>query len=164
MPKFQYKKRQKSIVDLWFRCNLRIKPFLHLSFIYVAEMKRGPRDQIILLVFFPVFKCESSKLLLVQIRSSVSKVKKEEFVADLLKWASELGVVQVIALASFAADERIDSQIVGVPLRFLTNDEDKKDELKALKWRELERKKAGGDDDDLYIPGGGLAKTVHKRR
>jgi len=121
-----------------------------------------------------VFKCEESKLLFLQLRSSVIKTKKEQFIDDLLQWATELKISQLIVLASFAADERTDSQIVGIPIRYLSNVLAKKEELKVLKCQELEQKNtfpslppatpnAPGEVDSLYIPGGGFAKTLYNK-
>ena len=75
----------------------------------------------------------------------------------------------MILLSSSSADERVDSQIIGSPVRYLENGKDgTKTELQCLNWTELERKqtfpgKQGdgqnvGSDDCLFIPGSGYTK------
>ena len=118
-----------------------------------------------------IFKCKD--YLFVQIRSGLVKNKKREFVNDLLNWAEGLGVSQLVVLSGFSAVERVDPQIVGLPVRFLTNKAEKRDELKALNWNELEKKQTFpglfpneqlNDHEDLFIPGGGISKNLYLKR
>ena len=67
-----------------------------------------------------VFKCDKTKLVLVQVRSSVSKAGKASFVDDLLGWAAASGLDKVVVLSSLAADERVDCQMAAA-FRFLAN-------------------------------------------
>ena len=67
-----------------------------------------------------VFKCDKTKLVLVQVRSSVSKAGKASFVDDLLGWAVTSGLDKVVVLSSLAADERVDCQMAAA-FRFLAN-------------------------------------------
>jgi len=122
-----------------------------------------------------VFACDGPKLLVVQIRSSVSRSGKASFVDDLLGWAgNDLDLEKVVVLSSFAADERVDSQIASGQdqIRFMANAQAEsivKDKLEnGLGWRELEKKRtfpsmAPGESasEGPYIPGGGLTKAIH---
>ena len=107
-----------------------------------------------------------------QLRSTIVKNRRDEFLDDILNWATNQELGKIVVLASFAADERIDSQIVGIPIRFLANRPEVREELKALKWEELERKntfpslapRSNESADSLFIPGGGLAKSFYNKR
>ena len=78
----------------------------------------------------------------------------------------------VILLTSSSAEERIDSQLIGSPFRYLVNGVNGiANELQSLKWMEMELKhnfpaqQAKGheqsDNDSLYIPGSGYTKSFY---
>jgi len=158
----------------------RVGGLFHPAILPVVGSDPLALDSSHLMTACEVFKSDDLKLLFVQVRSCVSKSRKDEFIDDLIRWASdELEIGQLIVLASLSADERTDSQISGDGVgagggvvRFLTNAQEKREELLALQWQELERKSnfpslpANADvrqADSLYIPGGGLAKTIHNK-
>ena len=75
----------------------------------------------------------------------------------------------MILLSSSSADERVDSQITGSPLRYLENGKNGINaELQSLNWTEMERRQTfparkgdgqnAGKDDSLFIPGSGYTK------
>jgi len=122
-----------------------------------------------------VFKCDKTKLVLVQVRSSVSKAGKASFVDDLLGWAVTSGLDKVVVLSSLAADERVDCQMAAA-FRFLTNHKCQaiKEALlqTGMDLKELERKNTfpstipGQTEvagDGLFLPGGGLTKSIHMK-
>ena len=68
---------------------------------------------------------ESSKLAVIQVRSGVSPGRKAEFVSAVLDFARKSAKFgQVVLLTSFSAEERVDSQLSGTPLRYLTTKTD----------------------------------------
>jgi len=122
-----------------------------------------------------VFKSEESKLLIIQIRSSVTKTGKASFVDDVLEWATQAHLDKIIVLSSMSAEERVDSQM-SAETRFLVNNSDtiRNHMMTTLGLIELEKKDKfpsmipGGKDEtqlknQLYIPGGGLSKAFHNK-
>merc|ERR1711981_464234 len=74
-----------------------------------------------------------------QIRSAIAPNKNNEFLDDLIVWCKEAGIAKVVLLASTSADERVDSQIMGSKLRYLTN------------------------EDSLFLPGSGYTKRFYMK-
>merc|ERR1712059_107673 len=81
-----------------------------------------------------------------------------------------VGIAKVILLSSSSADERVDSQIRGSPLRYLENGKNGiGTELQNLNWIEMERKnnfpgrlsngQEEGENDSLFLPGSGFTKS-----
>ena len=90
-----------------------------------------------------MFKCDRTKLVLVQIRSSVTKAGKASFVDDVLGWAASAGLAKVVVLSSLAADERVDCQMAaaGEDVRVVVNNCQLKEAMEnGLGIKELERK------------------------
>ena len=77
------------------------------------------------LYFVSVYKSEKDKLVIFQLRSGVAKRKEKDFISDLIAWCKESGIANVVHLSSVSADERVDNQIIGSPLRYLTTAKDK---------------------------------------
>jgi hypothetical protein len=59
-----------------------------------------------------------------QIRSGLAAARKDDFLSDLLNWCKEEAVAEVIVLASSSAEERVDKQLAGSQLRYLTTSKD----------------------------------------
>ena len=72
-----------------------------------------------------MYYSESQDVYLLQLRSSLSKGRSKEFVSSLLSWAKTAGVKDVLVLSSSSAEERIDSQLEGTQLRFISSTEEK---------------------------------------
>lgn len=68
-----------------------------------------------------MFKHDAQKLVVLQIRSGLVKGRKDKFLTDLMTWCTDSKLAEIIMLASSSADERLDEQIVGPPLRYLFN-------------------------------------------
>ncbi len=67
-----------------------------------------------------MFRHDASKLLVFQLRSGVCRRSRDAFLGLVLDWLKSVGVRQIVVLASSNADERIDEQLVGSQLRYLT--------------------------------------------
>ncbi len=68
-----------------------------------------------------VYYHSPGNLYLFQIRSSLAKGKRDDFLEDLLSWCQEQKAKEVILLGSSSAEERLDQQLSGSQLRFVTS-------------------------------------------
>lgn len=62
-----------------------------------------------------------------QLRSAVARGRRDEFVSAVLSWCAPEGgdrVSEVIVLGSTAAEERLDGQIKGTQLRYVSTRQD----------------------------------------
>ena len=76
-------------------------------------------------ITLPVYHSESHGVYLLQLRSGVAKGRSAEFLEALVSWSKASGFAQVVVMASSAAEERIDSQLAGTQLRYVSSAEDK---------------------------------------
>ena len=98
---------------------------------------------------------EPRKLVLLQLRSTLAKHLARDFISDILTFAKDSGVSEVVCLASSDAEERVDTQLEGSQLRYLTSPNEEK--LGSLGWKSLEKRK----EEEIFLPGGGFAKKLH---
>ncbi|XP_071958377.1 proteasome assembly chaperone 2-like [Antedon mediterranea] len=121
-----------------------------------------------------VYQSDEKKLLVVQLRALLVKGKHSQFRKKLLDWIKRSNFSRVILLTSSFAYERIDSQITGSPLRYLTTPMLEKHPNSPTKcglghWKQLERRDFVWSPEPegtsipeaakgVYIPGGGIAK------
>lgn len=110
------------------------------------------------------------QLVIFQQRVPIFKHKRREFQKKLIDWIKTEKFVKVIMLSSSASHERIDSQLVGTPVRFLSSAMlDRQLSLeKEMSWRRLEARVCipalspletpAEGSHGTYIPGGGITK------
>eukprot|EP00088_Acartia_fossae_P029921 TRINITY_DN3084_c0_g1_i6.p1 TRINITY_DN3084_c0_g1~~TRINITY_DN3084_c0_g1_i6.p1 ORF type:complete len:244 (-),score=45.68 TRINITY_DN3084_c0_g1_i6:308-1039(-) len=100
---------------------------------------------------------EDSKLVIFQIRSGILPGQGSAFIADFLKWFKESGCAELVVVGSMHAHERIDKQITGTDLRYLTSLKRKvPDDFVKLEHREQDLE-TGGEPN---IPGGGISSRI----
>eukprot|EP00056_Hartaetosiga_gracilis_P020238 m.18279 g.18279 ORF g.18279 m.18279 type:complete len:239 (-) comp8284_c0_seq1:115-831(-) len=95
-------------------------------------------------------------LLALQIRSDVSKEGREQFVEDLLEWATQLHLGKVIVATSVNAAHCMDQQMDGNKVRMLRTTED----IPLAGFLELEKALDSGLPHDVFLPGGGYARAL----
>ncbi|XP_029637808.1 proteasome assembly chaperone 2 [Octopus sinensis] len=124
-----------------------------------------------------VYECEEKKLVVLLQRAPFAKGKQSGYRKRLVQWIKEQMFGQVIILTSSSAHERLDVQLHGSQFRFLLSPGQEStvgDFLQnKLKWKPLEKRpcfpapsaiesESNRDQNmvSLYIPGGGIAKTL----
>ncbi|KXJ24306.1 proteasome assembly chaperone 2 [Exaiptasia diaphana] len=108
-----------------------------------------------------VYKSEEPRLIIIQKRSPVCKGYQSSYCKKLLEWIKECGFQRVVMLSSVSATDRIDSQIKGSPLRYLTSSPVKDNKFEQLLWVPFEKKLYGfsNEDEGVYsMPGGGITR------
>jgi hypothetical protein len=127
-----------------------------------------------------LYKSESGQEIILQLRSGLVQGAKDQFVQDLIDWIKEVKFSKVVLLSSSASDERLDSQIQGVPFRYLTNKFETElrfvhlfifgqkvknilyfcnNFCRDLGFTELEKRQA----EEIFIPGGGYTKALYEK-
>ena len=71
-------------------------------------------------IHFSVFRNDEKKLLVFQLRSGVTARGKDDFVSAVVDFCVVEKVGEVIVLTSSSAEERIDEQLTGPQLRYLS--------------------------------------------
>lgn len=116
-----------------------------------------------------VYESKLDQLVVVQQRAPFVKGKMPSFRRWLISWIKENKFEKVVILSSMHAHERLDVQLQGSQFRYVaTSDiEDKHKERfchEALQWKPLEQRpcvtESGRTEDSLYLPGGGIARTL----
>lgn len=122
-----------------------------------------------------VYECPEKQLVLILQRAPFVRGKRAGFRKRLVQWIKAHTFNQVIILTSSFSHERLDSQLMGSQFRFLTSLslESTVGDLfrNKFKWKQLEKRpcfpapsglESGSNDQTgtIYIPGGGIAKTL----
>ncbi|XP_064641035.1 proteasome assembly chaperone 2-like [Lineus longissimus] len=113
-----------------------------------------------------VYMSASLKLIVIQQRAPFVKGKRGQFCEKLMSWIQEKQFRQVVIVTSSHAHMRTDTQLQGSQLRYLATPEfdalTQNSVEENLHWMRLEPSEnpLQSQDSDLYIPGGGLAKTL----
>ncbi|KJE93481.1 hypothetical protein CAOG_04268 [Capsaspora owczarzaki ATCC 30864] len=68
-----------------------------------------------------VFRDTSRKIVLIQQRAPIVKSRRREFATALTQWFTQHEFAKILVLASIDANIRRDSQLVGLPFRYLTS-------------------------------------------
>ncbi|XP_041377008.1 proteasome assembly chaperone 2-like [Gigantopelta aegis] len=118
-----------------------------------------------------VFESSSDNFVVVQQRAPFIRGKKKIFFKWFSEWIRAQNFSRVIILTSSFAEERLDKQIQGSPLRFLVSTAIEKQDGELfrdkLNWQELELRPLppglSSENDNkptVYIPGSGIAKNL----
>lgn len=124
-----------------------------------------------------VYACFPKKFVIVQQRAPFIKGRMPKFCSALLQWAQSVGIKTTVMLASCSAHVcQQHSQIASSKFRFIATDPETCAQFKQSNWEQFEitsssASAAGGDVDgssqaaevdaeELYIPGGGIVKSL----
>jgi proteasome assembly chaperone 2 len=112
-----------------------------------------------------VYESKEKKVVVVQQRAPLIKGQQQTFVDRLVDWISSCHFSQLIILTSVFAHERVDSQLTGVQTRFLVSPALRSSvgdrQFTELGWVELEKRQT--TEDDVFVPGSGIAKRLYKK-
>jgi len=113
-----------------------------------------------------VFECTAHKLVIVQQRAPCIKGRSALYVEELMQWIEQCQFKEVVILASMFAQERLDKQITGVQVRYISTHKGEKDrmtDLIQLESRPTDPSVANGSSSSPgpFIPGGGIAKQLY---
>ncbi|XP_053401128.1 proteasome assembly chaperone 2-like [Mercenaria mercenaria] len=121
-----------------------------------------------------VYESQEHKVVIIQQRSPFVQGKRGLFRKWLVQWIKENQFSRVVIATSSSAEERLDTQLQGPQFRFVASPQIEKmfgDMFRNFyEWEELEKRQSfpapsmleAGEDQggELYIPGGGVAKTL----
>jgi hypothetical protein len=114
--------------------------------------------------FLQVFQSKDGKWTCIQQRSPTLKGKRQEFIDNIIQFASKFK--QVVILTSMDASRRLDSQINGPPFRVLGDESDEYVvKSKALGIPVLEKIETDEKEEHhkLHLPGSGLARQLYEQ-
>ncbi|XP_065573040.1 proteasome assembly chaperone 2-like [Artemia franciscana] len=119
-----------------------------------------------------VYIIDKLKLIVVQIRTLLTKSRRSDFVRKLVSWAKELKVNEMILLGSSSSNVRKDQQMVGPQYRYLKNDFSTLEYPRSENWikfeplpkyiLEVNRNENIEGGDSISIPFGGICKAVYQ--
>ncbi|XP_065902107.1 proteasome assembly chaperone 2-like [Dysidea avara] len=111
-----------------------------------------------------VYMTSDQQLVVVQLRSPIAKGKEKRFVKLILDWIKAACFSDLVILTTTYAHERLDQQITsGCSCRFVTAPTfpHYKHLTDELGWILLEKRQPEGRDE-LFLPGGGVAKLMYQ--
>lgn len=121
-----------------------------------------------------VYESQEHRVVIIQQRSPFVQGKRGLFRNWLVQWIKENEFKRVVIATSSSAEERLDVQLQGPQFRFVASPQIEEafgDMFRNFyEWEELERRQCfpapsvleakDGEGGELYIPGGGIAKTL----
>ncbi|EDO37041.1 predicted protein [Nematostella vectensis] len=118
-----------------------------------------------------VYQSTEKRLVIVQQRAPISKGHYANYCQKLLAWIKRCSFKQVVLLSSISATDRVDAQLQGSPLRYMTTSVSQQlsSSFDKLSWVQLEKRPKFPDmtkeSDELqfYLPGGGVTKRFFDR-
>ncbi|XP_076032265.1 proteasome assembly chaperone 2 [Oratosquilla oratoria] len=102
------------------------------------------------------------KFAILQLRTPLIKGESKTFLTDLNRWMKDVGISNVVVLASCHSYERLDNQITGLQLHYVTANVSSKttEELKDIGPKELELREDDRGDKQRILPGAGFLKHL----
>ncbi|XP_066972109.1 proteasome assembly chaperone 2 [Macrobrachium rosenbergii] len=102
---------------------------------------------------------EQKNLVVMQIRSPLIKKEKNNFITEIVTWCKEVGIRNIVMLASCNAYERRNySQLTGSQLRYLTTTPEDGEVLRSLGASELEEHEDEFGRKHRFLSGTGFVK------
>lgn len=109
-----------------------------------------------------IYRCDSKRLIIVQIYSSIVRSHGADFRRELRKWIKEKHFEKVVLLSSSYAQHRTDAEIKDPTCRFLCWSTSQEEVLvKELNWKVLESNNSIPLRIRNLVPGGGITSRFY---